>query len=431
MRHRVAPYGENMPKIIYKQQHNGENGRRYSASRNSHFVQYIGEREHVMTTHETNLVKYIGEREHAAGASDCHNGLFGFINGAFSDHYDTKEMQRYVRRMSAPTRNVFHSIFSFTPDSAAEAGLNSIGYWEKWVQYHMSEVAGCMGMSFSSIEYLAAVHLKENQPHVHIMWWDKSQQVFINKVDPIICDKIRIAVIKSTYQEQFTELHNKEDTLLNELRQTISSTTGEILTNQQLDDFSKSVGLALDRIHSILPKKGQLVYKLMPSEVKQELNKLTHFIIDNNAEFRRLYDELCDCRRLYNEMLHSPDSSYGRLQMSAYMGKLNDSVETRIGNAILKVILREMKAGYWDTSEQNGRHYYSHRNNARSSQEWRQRCTLELFISVGRVLSHGVENNQDILSQTSESIFGRGDLSKEQLRELLLKKQDKENTAEM
>ena len=60
-----------MPKIIYKQQHVGDNGRKFSASRNSHYVKYIGEREHVLkTSHETNLVKYMGEREHAAKLID-------------------------------------------------------------------------------------------------------------------------------------------------------------------------------------------------------------------------------------------------------------------------------------------------------------------------------------------------------------------------
>lgn len=60
-----------MPKIIYKQQHVGDNGRKFSASRNSHYVKYIGEREHVLkSSHETNLVKYMGEREHAAKLID-------------------------------------------------------------------------------------------------------------------------------------------------------------------------------------------------------------------------------------------------------------------------------------------------------------------------------------------------------------------------
>lgn len=60
-----------MPKIIYKQQHVGDNGRKFSASRNSHYVKYIGEREHVLKpSHETNLVKYMGEREHVAKLID-------------------------------------------------------------------------------------------------------------------------------------------------------------------------------------------------------------------------------------------------------------------------------------------------------------------------------------------------------------------------
>lgn len=95
-----------MPKIIYKQQHVGDNGRKFSASRNSHYVKYIGEREHVLkSSHETNLVKYMGEREHAV-MTYYNNGLFGYINGKFSDRYSTSEMQKYVRKMSTPHRNV-------------------------------------------------------------------------------------------------------------------------------------------------------------------------------------------------------------------------------------------------------------------------------------------------------------------------------------
>ena len=119
-----------MPKIIYKQQHVGSNGRKFSPSRNAHYVQYIGEREHVLkSSHESNLVKYMGEREHAARQSD--NGLFGYINGSFSDNYSTSEMQNYVRKISTSHRNVFHSIFSFTPESAEEAGLRTLIDWEE------------------------------------------------------------------------------------------------------------------------------------------------------------------------------------------------------------------------------------------------------------------------------------------------------------
>lgn len=339
-----------MPKIIYKQQHVGDNGRKFSASRNSHYVKYIGEREHVLkSSHETNLVKYMGEREHAA-MTDYNNGLFGYINGKFSDRYSTSEMHKYVRKISTTHRNVFHSIFSFTPDSAAEAGLNTLDDWKDWVKYHISDIASQMNIKIENMEYLAAVHLKEGQPHVHIIWWDKEQQVLINKVNPIICDNIRIAAIKSTYHDQFVKLHNNEDRLLKKLRNRIGEQTSNIIADIPSDDYSQIIISGIEKIHDIIPKSGRTAYKYMPANVKVEIDKLSHFIIDNNSQFKSTYDDICDYRRLYNEMLYSDETNYGKLQLATFMGKINDEIESSIGNAILKLIMKEQKAGHWNTS---------------------------------------------------------------------------------
>ncbi len=383
-----------MPKIIYKQQHVGDNGRKFSASRNSHYVKYIGEREHVLKpSHETNLVKYMGEREHVAKLIDKkvknaetdelitydvqsknqekakydedidsaseemftepENGLFGVINGKFSDSYSTVEMQKYVRKISTPHRNVFHSIFSFTPESAAEAGLNTLDDWENWVKYHISDIANGMNMKIENIEYLAAVHLKEGQPHVHIMWWDIQQQVLINKVDPLICDKIRIDAIRSTYHDQFVALHNNEDKLIRKLRSDIADYAASSLAEIPSDVYSRKIIAGIEHIHDIIPKKGRTAYKYMPAEVKKEIDILSHFIIDNNPDFRSTYEEICELRRLDNEMLHSDETNYGKLQLATFMGKINDEIESSIGNAILKLIMKEQKAGHWNTSADN------------------------------------------------------------------------------
>lgn len=84
-----------------------------------------------------------------------------------------------------------------------EAGLRTLIDWEEWVKFHICDISRNMKMKQENIEYLAAVHLKEGQPHVHIIWWDKAQEILINKVDPVICDQIRIDVIKSTYVQQY------------------------------------------------------------------------------------------------------------------------------------------------------------------------------------------------------------------------------------
>ena len=420
MPHHAAPGKavNSIPKIIYKQQHVGSNGRKFSPSRNAHYVQYIGEREHVLKpSHETNLVKYMGERKHAARQSD--NGLFGYIRGSFSDNYSTSEMQNYVRKISTSHRNVFHSIFSFTPESAEEAGLRTFGDWEEWVKFHISDISRNMNMKLENIEYLAAVHLKAGQPHVHIMWWDKAQEILINRVNPAVCDQIRIDVIKSTYHDQFVELHNKEDSLIKELRQQVGHNAAGALSGTLHDDFTEAIYQKLTAIREMLPPKGQAVYKLMPKPVKQELNSLTHFMIDNIPEFRSLYDEILDCRRIYNEMLHSDDSSYGKLQTAAYMGKVVDEIESGVGNTILSSILRAIKDKAKSPPEQ------------RDNSEWQRKCTIQLISSIGKLLGQLSDNSRGRLHDASNQVFGRGDLSREQIRELLLKKQDKENTAEM
>ncbi len=391
-----------MPKIIYKQRHIDDNSKRkFSASRNSHYALYIGSREHVLKktgeersdekyseTHEhmARLAKYMGEREHAARKcidkqaeekehekilvsdrltdeellsederqyneqmnDERDNGLFGYIGGVFSDEYSMRDVQSYIRKISEE-HNVFHSIYSFTPESAAQAGLNSLDDWENWVKYHVNEIARGMNMKIEDIEYIAAVHLKEGQPHVHIEWWNKEQRIFINKVDPLVCDSIRTAAIKSTFREEFTDLHNKEDALVKKLRGLISEQTDSMLTALAPDDYTETIAKALNHIGDILPKRGQLAYGYLPADIKAEIDKLTHYIIDNNPQFSKLYNDVMELRRLYNEMLHSADgddsSNWSKYKLAKFMGRLNDDIEKAVGNTLLKIIKRERKAG--------------------------------------------------------------------------------------
>ena len=239
----------------------------------------------------------------------------------------------------------------------------------------------------------------------------------------MICDQIRIDVIKSTYHNQFVELHNKENSLIKELRRQVGHNAAGALSETEHNDFTEAIFQKLTAIREMLPPKGQVVYKLMPKPVKQELNSLTHFMIDNIPEFRSLYDEILDCRRVYNEMLHSDDSSYGKLHMAAYMGKVVDEIEAGVGNTILSAILRAVKDKAKSPTERN--------SHADSHSEWQRQCTVQLISSVGKLLGQFSNSSRGRLHDASNQVFGRGDLSKEQIRELLLKKQDKENNAEM
>ncbi len=395
------------PKIIFKQRHRDRNTkRRYTPMRNVGYLRYMATRDGVLkmidekmsSEHHTEYVRYIGTREGVAmnkqaksneqndtittedrliytdeddelfedeielaggggnkynsadnrqklqDMSDEENGLFGYVNREYSETVNLSEAEKYIRKMTTSYRDIFHCVYSFTSSSADEAGLHRLMDWQNWVKYHMNEIAKRMNMKIENLEWYAAVHLKEGQPHVHIMYWDVTQKIAINKVDPKICDAIRIDAIKSTYKGFFNDLHNQEDELIKDLRGMISAKTDDMLIVGPTDEYQKHIAGMLNHIYNDLPKKGQLRYAYMPSETKEALNALTDYIINNDSKLKGLYDGILDKRRIYNEALHSSDSNWGRYKLSTYMGKLDDDIKSGVGNTVLKILAREKRA---------------------------------------------------------------------------------------
>lgn len=333
------------PKIIYKQRHRDpcRKGRPYTTTANAEHLKYIGTREGVLPTDETaNHLKYIGQRPGTLETQNSANGLFGYINGAFAPSTEITAAQGYIRNISKQ-HDIFRCCFSFTPDSAAEAGLHALADWQRFVSSSMNKIAKYMEMKIENIEWYAAVHLKEGQPHVHIMYWDKEQKIRRNKVDPKICDNIRIDVIKDTYHSQFVQLREKENHLTSDLRAEVNTTANNAMLRNDSDQNAEIVLQMLNSLYRKLPSKGRLVYAFMPQEIKEELNTLAHFIIDSSEQATQLYSELLHTRQIYNEMLHSSDTNWGRYNLAKYKDKLCEDIEQQMGNVILKALSKEKK----------------------------------------------------------------------------------------
>lgn len=333
------------PKIIFKQRHRDpyKKGKPYSPASNATHLQYIGEREGVLPTDETaSHLKYIGQRPGTLETQNSANGLFGYINGAFAPSTEMTAAQGYIRNISKQ-HDIFRCCFSFTPDSAAEAGLHALADWQRFVSSSMNKIAKYMEIKIENIEWYAAVHLKEGQPHVHIMYWDKEQKIRRNKVDPKICDNIRIDVIRDTYHSQFVQLREKENHLTSALRAEVNTTANNAMLQNDSDQNAEIVLQMLNSLYRKLPSKGRLVYAFMPHEIKEELNRLTHFIIDSSEQAMQIYSELLHTRQIYNEMLHSSDTNWGRYNLAQYKDKLCEDIEQQMGNVILKALSKEKK----------------------------------------------------------------------------------------
>ncbi len=148
----------------------------------------------------------------------------------------------------------------------------------------------------------------------------------------------------------------------------------------------------------------------MTVAVKQLLDELTDYIIQNNSEVYSIYCDIIDNKRIYNETLDNSDTSYGRLKAASFQNRQDNDIKRSIGNAILKVFASEMKSEY--------------------DQKLHQPMD-QLLLEALSILRKAVNNSESKLSAIGKQIFGKGDLSKEALRYLIYEQQDREHISGM
>lgn len=128
-----------------------------------------------------------------------------------------------------------------------------------------------------------------------------------------------------------------------DLRAEVNTTANNAMLRNDSDQNAEIVLQMLNSLYRKLPSKGRLAYAFMPQEIKEELNRLAHFIIDSSEQATQIYSELLHTRQIYNEMLHSSDTNWGRYNLAKYKDKLCEDIEQQMGNVILKALSKEKK----------------------------------------------------------------------------------------
>ena len=156
-------------------------------------------------SHNSNYVKYIAEREHVMKLSpESESGLFGRIDGTNNDELDVTDTQNYVYGISKAGVTVYNAYISFRPEIAKRLELDSLEKWQNYIKFHIETLMRGYDIPKDRFEYIAAVHDKKGQPHIHISFWDKDPPVTVQFVKKEVSDNVRKKLIHDTFANELS-----------------------------------------------------------------------------------------------------------------------------------------------------------------------------------------------------------------------------------
>jgi len=383
-------------------------------------------------------IGYIAMRPRSMKNEDGVHGLFGYLSTSEPcDKMPWQETAKHVRQLSKRNVNIFRSIISFDRPDADELGLVTQKDWREYAEQHIRTLAEKNNIDIANLGWCGAYHNEGDHPHLHIAFWDKAQTVTKTYVQPKIPNDIRIALIKSTFADKIQALYEQKklakeniggsydtavldfDSYMKTMRaknfKKVKSEfdaygDGRNINITQLFNSDEQLAAAAERLfrlRGMIPKGGRVAYKLLPPEVKAEIDGLTDELIKDNtylqAAIEQYIDSLCNLKKLYSS-LHDPD------KLKEYRDKCEADAKRQIGYKIVKSIKAIISKEY-DVK------------NADFTAARKEYFAMELMREILDFFArHIVANNSEGYEKHNKT---SGDLSDRAMKEWYLKNKDK------
>jgi len=329
-------------------------------------------------------MEYIGRRPGVILNSHMKHGLFGIVDDKKAEDIQSlRELSRYVEAKTQAGAITYRAVISLTEESL---------FWEKT----------------QDIKKKAYVHYK-------------------------ISNAIRLKLINHVFREEMTALQS----LKNEARQAAYNNMGgffggfmDTFVNMKAEEYAaaaewlkreddladsrliysrfktsdiKEIAADLMRLSEHVPSSGRLYYKLMPQEVKDEIDALIQKILDKNADCDREFKKYVYAAQELSKYYTDNPDTHAKAGKAAY-----DEMMKRLGNIVLRIV-KDIKTFEKDNAMEADRKTVYCRGIA------------ETLISVMFNLLARSANAED----RKVSYFVRtGELSKQAKKELALRKEN-------
>lgn len=293
-------------------------------------------------------LQYIATRPGAVYNKGCGFGLWGHSPG---DHSIQAQMDfakaRQTVRAASKDHTLYRAVISVGKKDAKEHGLYRREPWEKMVNDHIQTIAQQMQIKPENFCWYASMHCAKNHPHVHILYWDNSDEPR-NEFTPkplfeARAEQIRADFSGELHKEDIREAQREQRQELTQLRTALRAMCLEANPEKALNlprlyksEYLNGLSKEFAELIRNLPAKGSLRYAYLPADYKALVGK---FICRS-----MMVPELSKEVRLYGDLTQKISRLYSNSELSSGV-KLKHAMErlyNALGNEVMAAV-RETK----------------------------------------------------------------------------------------
>ena len=185
---------------------------------------------------------YIATRPGTDYGEDFH-GLFGFINeNPNVEKMELADIKKYVANKTLDGVDIYKTVISLSESDAIQYGYTTKEAWKNLLLERVQEVGKEFGIKPENLEWTASYHSKKNNPHCHLLIWNKNQNLEIQKKPFVRYKRIRKALSKSIFKLKLKSLYDIKNVSKKEIAN---------LTNEELLKYKEELKYIYAHGHEI------------------------------------------------------------------------------------------------------------------------------------------------------------------------------------
>lgn len=266
---------------------------------------------------------------------------FGEIEGLDVENVSLKKIAREIGKKSNNRTNIYRGIISLRENEALELGFDKQKEWKDLMQRRIYDIGKELGIPPLNCQWVAVVHLKKGNPHLHYMVWDKSQKINDYFITTQQQCKIREILTKDIFNNELQEYYNIQDEIKAKLRNEAmilemkafdnKNCIGKLAYMNISDTDIKKLINKFQEIKNQIPTEGRLSYAFMSNDIKKKINEFIKLFIEKNIDFKNEYNK-------YIEIAGKIGAMYGNSSKKYYEEKSKKELDKILGNQLLNSI---------------------------------------------------------------------------------------------